>query len=114
SRRGEGRRRARGNDLACAGRGRAPRGSRGKEEDRTEVPSAGRQLQGPRIASRVRGQGGLGAAARGRLRRTTRPVIALDTNILIYAHRADAPFHVAAKTCVTGLAEGRGAWAIPW
>jgi len=41
-------------------------------------------------------------------------MIAVDTNILIYAHRADAPFHTVAKDCVTTLAEGRAAWAIPW
>jgi hypothetical protein len=41
-------------------------------------------------------------------------MIAVDTNILVYAHRRDAPFHAAAKRCVTMLAEGRAAWAIPW
>jgi toxin-antitoxin system PIN domain toxin len=41
-------------------------------------------------------------------------VIAVDTNILVYAHRPEAPFHDAARRCVAGLAEGRGAWAIPF
>jgi toxin-antitoxin system PIN domain toxin len=41
-------------------------------------------------------------------------MIAVDTSILIYAHREDAPFHEAAKRCVTALAEGRAPWAIPW
>jgi toxin-antitoxin system PIN domain toxin len=41
-------------------------------------------------------------------------VIALDTNIVIYAHRQDAPFHQPAARCVTELAEGRATWAIPW
>jgi uncharacterized protein len=41
-------------------------------------------------------------------------VIALDTNILVYAHREDAPFHEPAVRCVTELAEGRTTWAIPW
>ena len=41
-------------------------------------------------------------------------MIAVDTNILVYAHRADAPFHATARECVTTLAEGRAAWAIPW
>jgi hypothetical protein len=41
-------------------------------------------------------------------------VIAVDTNILIYAHRADAPFHESAVRCVATLAEGRAPWAIPW
>ncbi|MCL2716187.1 MAG: PIN domain-containing protein [Alphaproteobacteria bacterium] len=41
-------------------------------------------------------------------------MIALDTNLLVYAHRAENPFHAAAATLVAGLAEGRGLWAIPW
>jgi hypothetical protein len=30
-------------------------------------------------------------------------VIALDTNILVCAHREDSPFHAAAARCVAGL-----------
>ncbi len=41
-------------------------------------------------------------------------MIAVDTNILVYAHREDSPWHAAALHAVTGLAEGRSAWAIPW
>lgn len=41
-------------------------------------------------------------------------MIAVDTNILVYAHREDSPWHSAAVTCVTRLAEGRAPWAIPW
>jgi len=41
-------------------------------------------------------------------------VIAVDTNILVYAHRADADWHDRAAVCVRRLAEGRAAWAIPW
>ena len=41
-------------------------------------------------------------------------MIAVDTNILVYAHREDAPFHAAAVRCLTGLAEGGAQWAIPW
>jgi len=41
-------------------------------------------------------------------------VIAVDTNILVYAHREDSEWHEAASTRVAELAEGRGAWAIPW
>ncbi len=41
-------------------------------------------------------------------------MIAVDTNILVYAHREDAPFHAAALRRVTELAENRSAWAIPW
>jgi uncharacterized protein len=41
-------------------------------------------------------------------------VIAVDTNILVYAHREDSPFHDAASRRVTELAEGPAVWAIPW
>jgi hypothetical protein len=41
-------------------------------------------------------------------------MIALDANILVYAHRRDSDFHASAHPLVQGLAEGRGAWAIPW
>ena len=41
-------------------------------------------------------------------------MIAVDTNILVYAHREDSPFHAVASRRVSDLAEGRLAWAIPW
>jgi len=41
-------------------------------------------------------------------------MIAVDTNILVYAHREDAVWHDAAYTCIRDLAEGRAMWAIPW
>ena len=41
-------------------------------------------------------------------------MIAVDTNILVYAHREDSPFHGAAFERVAELAEGRAAWSIPW
>jgi toxin-antitoxin system PIN domain toxin len=41
-------------------------------------------------------------------------VIAIDTNILVYAHREDAPGHKLALSALTALAEGRGEWAVPW
>ncbi|RPJ70922.1 MAG: PIN domain-containing protein [Acidobacteria bacterium] len=41
-------------------------------------------------------------------------MIAVDTNVLVYAHREDASFHGAAKSGVKELAEGRAPWAIPW
>jgi toxin-antitoxin system PIN domain toxin len=41
-------------------------------------------------------------------------VIAVDTNLLVYAHRVDAEFHAEALACVTALAESTAAWAIPW
>lgn len=41
-------------------------------------------------------------------------MIAVDTNILVYAHRADAPFHGSAKQALREIAEGEALWAIPW
>ncbi len=41
-------------------------------------------------------------------------MIALDTNVLVFAHREDSPFHAPAGRCVATLAEGREPWAIPW
>jgi len=41
-------------------------------------------------------------------------MIAVDTNLLVYAHREDADLHRPALDCLTGLATGGGRWAIPW
>jgi len=41
-------------------------------------------------------------------------VIAVDTNILVYAHREDSPWHEPAAAAVARLAEGASEWAIPW
>jgi hypothetical protein len=41
-------------------------------------------------------------------------MVAVDTNLLVYAHRADSEFHAAADRVVADLAEGRASWAIPW
>jgi toxin-antitoxin system PIN domain toxin len=41
-------------------------------------------------------------------------MIAVDTNILVYAHRRDSRFHGPASEQVRALAEGRARWAIPW
>ena len=41
-------------------------------------------------------------------------MIAVDTNLLVYAHRADSPWHEPASTNLRQLAEGRTSWAIPW
>lgn len=41
-------------------------------------------------------------------------MIAVDTNILVHAHREDSEWHRAAFARVAQLAEGLGAWAIPW
>lgn len=41
-------------------------------------------------------------------------MIAVDTNILVYAHRRDAEWHDAARAALARLAEGQGSWALPW
>lgn len=41
-------------------------------------------------------------------------MIALDTNILVYARRRESVHHAAARRLLVGLAEGENAWAIPW
>lgn len=41
-------------------------------------------------------------------------MIAVDTNILVYAHREDSPFHEAASKRMRELAEAPASWAIPW
>lgn len=41
-------------------------------------------------------------------------MIAVDTNILVYAHRADSTWHAPARREIAILAEGRAPWAIPW
>lgn len=41
-------------------------------------------------------------------------MIAVDTNILVYAHRKDSPWHDTARARVAELAEARGPWAVPW
>lgn len=41
-------------------------------------------------------------------------MIALDTNLLVYAHREDSPWHDLAYARVAELAEGRASWSIPW
>ena len=41
-------------------------------------------------------------------------MIALDTNILVYAHRRESQFHEQANDLVKTLAEGKPTWAIPW
>lgn len=40
-------------------------------------------------------------------------MIAVDTNILVYAHRAESVFFAQAYECVKALAEGRQPWGIP-
>jgi toxin-antitoxin system PIN domain toxin len=41
-------------------------------------------------------------------------LIAVDTNLLVYAHRADSEWHDRAEACLRELAEGKATWAIPW
>jgi hypothetical protein len=41
-------------------------------------------------------------------------MIAVDTNLLVYAHREDSPWHDAAFARIADLAESRSPWAIPW
>jgi toxin-antitoxin system PIN domain toxin len=41
-------------------------------------------------------------------------VIALDTNILVYARREEAPHHASARRLLRQLAEGDEPWALPW
>ena len=41
-------------------------------------------------------------------------MIAIDTNLLVYAHRPEVRVHETAARLVRALAEGSDAWAIPW
>ncbi|MBI4613196.1 MAG: PIN domain-containing protein [Planctomycetes bacterium] len=41
-------------------------------------------------------------------------MIAVDTNLLVYAHRRDASWHGRAREVLRNLAVGAAPWAIPW
>ena len=41
-------------------------------------------------------------------------MIAVDTNILVYARRVEAPHHNRALALLTELAQGELPWALPW
>ena len=41
-------------------------------------------------------------------------MIAVDTNLLVYAHRRESPFHDKAHHAIAALAAAGSAWAIPW
>ncbi len=41
-------------------------------------------------------------------------MIAVDTNILVYAHRIDSEWHGRAQRVIRSLAESPAPWAIPW
>lgn len=41
-------------------------------------------------------------------------MIAVDTNLLVYAHRRDSEWHEKASASVRGLAEGSAPWGVAW
>ncbi|MBI3817377.1 MAG: PIN domain-containing protein [Planctomycetes bacterium] len=41
-------------------------------------------------------------------------MIAIDTNIIVYSHRAESPRHEQALATLRSLVEGSSPWAIPW
>lgn len=41
-------------------------------------------------------------------------MLAVDTNLLVYAHRRESRHHEAASSLLRELAEGDHPWAIPW
>jgi toxin-antitoxin system PIN domain toxin len=41
-------------------------------------------------------------------------MIAVDTNLLVYAHRTEMRSHAAATDAIRALAEGHSPWAVPW
>jgi uncharacterized protein len=41
-------------------------------------------------------------------------MIAVDTNLLVYAHRPESPWHEAATQCLQDLVETDTEWAVPW
>lgn len=41
-------------------------------------------------------------------------MIAVDTNILVFAHREDAQWHETAFARITELVQGKASWGIPW
>ena len=41
-------------------------------------------------------------------------MIAVDTNLLVYAHRRESRYHEGAASLLRTLAEGDAVWAIPW
>lgn len=41
-------------------------------------------------------------------------MIAIDTNLLIYAHRENAPNHAATLAALQPVVEGASPWALPW
>jgi toxin-antitoxin system PIN domain toxin len=41
-------------------------------------------------------------------------MIALDTNLLVYAHRREMRSHAAASDAIRALVEGYSPWSVPW
>ncbi|TNU73667.1 type II toxin-antitoxin system VapC family toxin [Miniimonas arenae] len=41
-------------------------------------------------------------------------MIAVDTNLLVYAHREDSPYHTRALAVVDDLVASGASWAVPW
>ena len=41
-------------------------------------------------------------------------MIAVDTNLLVYSHRSDSPFHQAASELIETLRRSPALWAVPW
>ena len=41
-------------------------------------------------------------------------MIAVDTNLLVYAHRPESAWHEAVKRCLDDLVDTETEWAIPW
>ncbi len=41
-------------------------------------------------------------------------MIAVDTNVLVYAHRSESPDHEAARTSLETLGRTREPWTVPW
>jgi len=41
-------------------------------------------------------------------------MIAVDTQLLVYAHRAEMPLHARAVKVLSGLASSGDPWSIPW
>jgi toxin-antitoxin system PIN domain toxin len=41
-------------------------------------------------------------------------MIAVDTNLLVYAHRRESRYHEVCAEVIRSLAEGQSRWAIPW
>jgi predicted nucleic acid-binding protein len=76
-------------------------------EDDLEIPDA---LLG-RVKTRAVNEG---TTIRALVEEGLRRMIAVDSNILVYAHREDSAFHRAAARCISQLAEGVSPWAIPW